>query len=90
MRLSDIKPLVEDRGRFITQTFTIDNDRTAPLSSLIRDLKDSIMGHSHMHVRTNAELFDILEEVGLRGERLIDMSKWATMPKRTIIARKKI
>lgn len=90
MRLIDIKPLVKDRGRFITQTFTIDNDRTAPLSSLIWNLKDSIMGHSHMHVRTNAELFDILEEVGLRGERLIDMSKWTTMPKRTIIARKKI
>jgi predicted O-methyltransferase YrrM len=80
---------LKDNGLFITQTFTIDDDRTAPVSSLIWDLKEQMTGHSHMHIRTNAELFDIFDEVGLIGERVIDMSEWTTMPMRTVIARKK-
>ena len=80
---------LNDNGLFITQTFTIDDDRTAPLSSLIWYLKEQMTGHSHMHIRTNAELFDIFDGVGLTGERVIDMSKWSTMPMRTVIARKK-
>ncbi|MBE9592648.1 MAG: hypothetical protein IMF19_04135, partial [Proteobacteria bacterium] len=80
---------LNDKGLFITQTFTINDDRTAPLSSLIWDLKEQMTGHSHMHIRTNGELFDIFEKVGLAGERVIDMSESSTMPMRTIIARKK-
>jgi len=80
---------LKDNGLFITQTFTIDDDRTAPLLSLIWDLKEQMTGHSHMHIRTNTELFDIFDEVGLIGERVIDMSEWTAMPIRTIIARKR-
>ena len=80
---------LNDKGLFITQTFTINDNRTAPLSSLIWDLKEQMTGHSHMHIRTNRELFDIFEKVGLAGERVIDMSESLTMPMRTIIARKK-
>lgn len=80
---------LNDNGLFIIQTFTINDDRTAPLSSLIWDLKEQMTGHSHMHIRTNGELFDIFEKVGLAGERVIDMSESSTMPMRTIIARKK-
>ncbi len=80
---------LNDNGLFITQTFTIDNDKTGPLSSLIWDLKEQMTGHSQMHIRTNAELFDIFEEIGLIGERVIDMSEWTIMPMRTVIARKK-
>jgi predicted O-methyltransferase YrrM len=81
---------LNENGLFITQTFTIDDDRTAPLSSLIWDLKEQMTGHSHMHIRTNAELFEIFEETGLVGERVIDMSESFTMPTRMIIARKKL
>jgi len=80
---------LNDKGLFIIQTFTINDDRTAPLSSLIWDLKEQMTGHSRMHIRTNGELFDIFEKVGLAGERVIDMSESSTMPMRTIIARKK-
>lgn len=80
---------LKDNGLFITQTFTIDDGRTAPLASLIWDLKEQITGHSHMHIRTNAQLFDIFDELGLIGEKVIDMSEWTTMPMRTVIARKK-
>jgi len=80
---------LNDNGLFITQTFTINDDRTAPLSSLIWDLKEQMTGHSHMHIRTNSKLFNIFEKVGLAGERVIDMSESSTMPMRTIIAKKK-
>jgi predicted O-methyltransferase YrrM len=80
---------LNDDGLFITQTFTIDDDRTAPLSSLIWALKEQMTGHKHMHIRTNAELSNIFDEVGLIWEKVIDMSESSTMPMRTIIARKK-
>ncbi|HIH36711.1 MAG TPA: hypothetical protein HA232_02240 [Methanocellales archaeon] len=81
--------VLNDDGLFITQRFTINDDRTAPLSSLIWDLKEQMIGHSHMHIQTNRELFNIFEKVGLVGERVIDMSEFLTMPMRTIIARKR-
>lgn len=75
-------------GLFIAQTFTIDDDRTAPLRNLIWDLKEQITGEGHMHLRTNSELFGILDEAGLKGEKVIDLSASMTMPMRLIVARR--
>jgi len=80
---------LKDNGIFIRLTFTVDDDRTEPTSSLIWDLKEHMTGHSHMHIRTNSELFKILGEAGLVGERVIDMTPWCSMPMRMVISRKK-
>ena len=81
---------LKDDGIFIRLTFTVDDERTGPLSSLIWDLKEHMTGHSHMHMRTNSELFKILGEAGLVGERVIDMTPWCSMPMRMVISRKKV
>lgn len=80
---------LRDGGLFVRLTFTIDDDRTGPLSSLIWDLKDHMTGHSHMHRKTTSELFDTLCEAGFQEARIIDMSSWSFMPMRMVISRKK-
>ena len=57
---------LKDGGLFIRLTFTIDDDRKGPLTSLIWDLKEQITGQSHMHMKTNAELFETLAEAGFQ------------------------
>jgi predicted O-methyltransferase YrrM len=79
---------LKEGGLFIAQTFTIDDDRTAPLRTLIWDLKEQITGDGHMHLRTNSELFDIFKEAGLKGEKVIDLSASMPMPMRLVVARK--
>ena len=80
---------LKDEGMFIRLTFTLNDERTEPLSSLIWDLREHMTGHGHMHMRTNSELFKILGEAGLVGERVIDMAPWCSMPMRMVISRKK-
>lgn len=80
---------LNDGGIFVSQTFTIDDDRCAPLRNLIWDLKEQISGDGHMHLKTNSEIFQMFEEVGLVGEKVIDMSQDLSMPMRLVIARKK-
>jgi predicted O-methyltransferase YrrM len=81
---------LNDNGLYITQTFTMDDDRTGPLSVLIWALMDQMTKTGgHGHACTNAELFKAFEKSGLVGEQVIDMSEWASMPMRTVIARKR-
>ncbi|NPV61946.1 MAG: hypothetical protein HPY61_04830 [Methanotrichaceae archaeon] len=75
-------------GLFIAETFTLDDNRKAPLRSLIWDLKEQISGDGHMHLRTNSEIFSMFEKVGLRGESVIDLSEKMAMPMRLVVARK--
>jgi hypothetical protein len=79
---------LKDNGLFIRLTFTLDDDRSGPLTSLIWDLKEQITGHSHMHMKTTTELFEALAEAGFQRERIIDMTQWSNMETRLIIARK--
>ena len=79
---------LKDDGLFIRLTFTIDDDRSGPLTSLIWDLKEQITGQSHMHMKTTTELFETLAEAGFQRERIIDMAQWSNMDTRLIIARK--
>jgi hypothetical protein len=79
---------LKDNGLFIRLTFTIDDDRKGPLTSLIWDLKEQITGESPMHMKTNAELFETLAKAGFQQERVIDMAQWSNMDTRLIIARK--
>ena len=79
---------LKDNGLFIRLTFTLDDDRSGPLTSLIWDLKEQITGHSHMHMKTTHELFATLAEAGFKPERVIDMAQWSNMETRLIIARK--
>lgn len=79
---------LKDGGLFISQTFTIDDDRKAPLRNLIWDLKEQISKDGHMHLKTNSEIFQILREAGLEGEKIVDMSSDLSMPMRLLIARK--
>lgn len=76
-------------GLFISQTFTIDDDRRSPLRNLIWDMKEQISSDGHMHLRTNSEIFQILMEAGLEGEKVIDMSQDLSMPMRLVISRKR-
>lgn len=80
---------LKDGGLFISQTFTIDDDRRAPLRNLVWDLKEQISNDGHMHLKTNSEIFRALGEAGLEGEKVIDMSSDLSMPMRLVIARKR-
>lgn len=72
------------------QTYTIDDDRKQPLTTLIWDLKHSMWGNGQIHIHTNAQLFSIFEESGFKGEEVIDMSESLTMPYRLVVARKTV
>lgn len=80
---------LKDGGLFISQTFTIDDDRRAPLRNLVWDLKEQISNDGHMHLKTNSEIFVALKEAGLEGEKVIDMSQDLSMPMRLVVARKR-
>lgn len=80
---------LKDGGLFISQTFTIDDDRRSPLRNLVWDLKEQISSDGHMHLKTNSEIFGALEEAGLKGEKVIEMSEDLSMPMRLVVARKR-
>jgi hypothetical protein len=79
---------LKDNGLFIRLTFTIDDDRTGPLTSLIWDLKEHMTGHGHMHLKTTSELFETLASAGFCRQSVTDMSPWSSMAMRLIVARK--
>jgi len=79
---------LKDNGLFIRLTFTLDDDRSGPLTSLIWDLKEQITGHSHMHMRTTSELYETLAEAGFQQVRTISTEQWSKMETRLIVARK--
>lgn len=83
-----VSDALNEHGRYITQTFTMDDDRTGPLSALIGDLMNQ-MTCAQGHTCTNAELFKTFEKSGLVGEQVISMSELTTMAMRMVIARKK-
>lgn len=85
-----VSKALKDKGLFVRLTFTVDDNRTGPLSSLVWDLRDHLTGHSHMPMRTNRELFELFQEAGFDSERVIDMSPWCSMPMRLIISRKNL
>jgi hypothetical protein len=66
---------LKDNGLFIRLTFTIDDNLSGPLTSLIWDLKEQITGQSHMHMKTTTELLETLAEAGFQRERIIDMAQ---------------
>jgi predicted TPR repeat methyltransferase len=83
-----IASVLTDGGLFIRLTYTLDDDRTAPLEPLIWELKNHLIGKNRGFARTNAETFQLLSESGLQGEKIIDMSPWCISPMRLIISRK--
>ncbi len=84
-----IATVLKDEGLFIRLTYTLDDDRTAPLEPLIWELKNSLTGKNQGSTRTNSETFKLLADAGLQGEAIIDMSPWCFNPMRLIISRKK-
>lgn len=83
-----ISRILKGSGLFVRLTFTLDDHRTGPLLSLVWDLRDHILGHKKMPMRSNAEMFGLLADGGLRGEQVIDMSACCSLPMRMIVARK--
>jgi len=79
---------LKDGGLFIRLTFTLDDDRGGPVSSLIWDLKEHMTGHSHMHLKTTSAVFEHLAEAGFKRHAVVDMSPWSAMPMRLIVAKK--
>jgi len=84
---SNVARSLREGGLFVSQTFTLDNDRRRPLSSLVWDLKESLTGEGHMNMKTNRELFSLFEKAGLKGEQVIEIPGLA-MPMRIVTARK--
>jgi hypothetical protein len=85
-----VSDALNNNGLFISETHTLDDDRTGPLIPLIWELKDHMTGRSKTHLLpTNAELFDIFEEVGLSGERVIDLPSQEEPQSKIVIARKR-
>jgi predicted O-methyltransferase YrrM len=84
----EVYKAMKNDALLIIQTYTIDDDRKRPQTTLIWDLKHSMWGNGQIHIHTNAQLFSILEESGFKGEKVIDMSESLVLPYRMIIARK--
>ncbi|QSZ26781.1 class I SAM-dependent methyltransferase [Aceticella autotrophica] len=85
---SKINNILNKKGLFILQTFTINNDKTGPISTLLWDLKETIDGHRHMHIFTDSELDDIFKKSGFNKIKDVEMSSSSEMPIKTIIVRK--
>ena len=80
--------MLKDNGLFVRLTFTLDDNRTGPLLSVVWDLRDHLSGHEKLPMRTNSELFRLLSEGGLSCEQVIDMSGCCSIPMRLIVSRK--
>ena len=86
-----VSDALNDNGLFISETHTLDDDRTGPPVPLIWELKNYMTGRSKTHLfPTNGELFDIFREVGLSGERVINLPSQEESQNRMVIARKRI
>jgi predicted O-methyltransferase YrrM len=84
-----VREALNEQGLFIIQGFSLDDDRTGPLPVLLWDLKAHITGHFHFPLWTTTEVCRLFESAGFEVLNVIDMWKWATMPSRTFIARKR-
>lgn len=83
-----VSDALNPNGLFITQLFTLDDSETSPLPTLILDLREKMKDHQQMHLMTNAAVFELLEQCGLFGRQMIDISMGDNLPMRMIIAKK--
>jgi len=85
--LKRIKETLNEGGLFISKHWTIDKDRTAPVTTVLWDLMVSLIGHMPFYTYTNEEFVDILKDVGFKKIKLFDIST-PSKPSQIFVAKK--
>ncbi|RLG34180.1 methyltransferase type 12 [Methanosarcinales archaeon] len=71
--LKKIHDALNDNGSIVLKHWLLNDDRTAPLVSVLFDLKLSLRGDRH-HIYTEKEYIELLYEVGFSSIRTFDIS----------------
>lgn len=85
--LKKIKETLNEGGLFISKHWTIDKERTTPVTTVLWDLMVSLIGHMPFYTYTNEEFVDILKDVGFKKIKSFDIST-PSKPSRIIVAKK--
>lgn len=86
--LGNIYNALKDDGVLIYRRWTLNEDKTGPLTSVLFDLMLSIMRSEH-GVYTLREYIDSLERAGFSVTRILDISK-PSDPTKIIVAKKRV
>lgn len=86
--LGNIYNALKDDGVLIYRRWTLDDNKTAPLTSVLFDLMLSLLRSEHS-VCTLTEYLDSLEKAGFTGEHVLDISI-PSDPTKIIVARKRV
>lgn len=85
--LQRVKNALNGEGLFISKQWTIDKERTAPITTVFWDLMVSMLGKSPFYTYTDKEFIDVLKETGFYRTELFDIST-ASKPSKIIVGRK--
>ena len=85
--LKKINDTLNEGGLFICKQWTIEKERTAPVTTVLWDLMVSLLGNLPFYTYCNEEFTDVLKEVGFKKIELFDIST-PSKPSRVIVARK--
>ena len=86
--LKKIHDALNDNGSIVLKHWLLNDDRTAPIVSVLFDLKLSLQGDRH-YIYTENEYIELLQEVGFSSTRVLDISS-SSSPSAIIIGRKEV
>lgn len=86
--LRKIHNALTDNGSIVLKHWLLNDDRTAPLVSVLFDLKLSLRGDGH-YIYTEKEYIELLQEVGFSSIRTLDISS-SSSPSVIVIGKKEV
>ena len=86
--LKKIHDALNDNGSIVLKHWLLNDDRTAPIVSVLFDLKLSLQGDRH-YIYTENEYIGLLQEVGFTSTRVLDISS-SSSPSAIIIGMKEV
>lgn len=86
--LKKIHDALNDNGSIVLKHWLLNDDRTAPLVSVLFDLKLSLRGDRH-YIYTEKEYIELLQEVGFSSIRTLDISS-SSSPSTIITGEKEV
>ena len=86
--LKKIHDALNDNGSIVLKHWLLNDDRTAPLVSVLFDLKLSLQGDGH-YIYTEKEYIELLQEVGFSSVRVLDISS-SSSPSTIITGEKEV
>jgi len=87
--LQKVKDTLNEGGIFITKQWTINKERTGPVTTVLWDLMVSLQNSFPFYTYNDEEFVSILEEAGFSRIEVFDTST-ASKPSRIIVSRKEL